>query len=218
MDEIAPFIDPAGLALTLLAAGLVLLLFSFFALGRSRPGRFVVRLCCGVALLCIGGLIAAALVGMQGYRALTREDVVGIINVTPVGPQRFDAKVRLADGRSLGFVIAGDELYVDARIIKWKPLANVLGLHTAYQLDRIGGRYRSIEQERNAVRTLYPFNDGGLVDLFDLRKRYAFLEPLYDAEYGSGTFVPVNKPAELELRVSTTGLLIRDVTDQNKRP
>jgi len=48
------------------------------------------------------------------------------------------------------------------------------------------------------------------VDLFGLRQRYEFLAPLLDAEYGSATFVPVTRPAELELRVSTSGLLIRE--------
>ena len=45
----------------------------------------------------------------------------------------------------------------------------------------------------------------------ELRSRYTFLAPLVDAEYGSATFVPVTHPAELELRVSTTGLLVRPV-------
>jgi hypothetical protein len=47
------------------------------------------------------------------------------------------------------------------------------------------------------------------VDLFGWRTRYAFLAPILDAEYGSGTFVRVKEPAEFEVRVSTTGLLIR---------
>ena len=32
-----------------------------------------------------------------------------------------------------------------------------------------------------------------------------------DAQYGSATFVPVTERAELEVRVSTTGLLMRDI-------
>ena len=48
------------------------------------------------------------------------------------------------------------------------------------------------------------------MDLYGLRRRHAFLAPVIDAEYGSATFVPVTRPAELELRVSTTGLLIRE--------
>jgi hypothetical protein len=54
------------------------------------------------------------------------------------------------------------------------------------------------------------------VDLFGLRKRYAFLAPLLDAEYGSGTFVPVRRRAEFEVRVSTTGLLIRENKSEPK--
>jgi hypothetical protein len=105
---------------------------------------------------------------------------------------------------------------MDAHIIKWKPIASVLGLHTAYQLDRIAGRYRQIEQERHGVRTVHSLAPDSPIDLFELRRRFGFLEPFYDAEYGSGTFVAVSKPAELEVRLSTTGLLIREAAQEKK--
>ncbi|HEY6239551.1 MAG TPA: hypothetical protein VIW78_01800, partial [Burkholderiales bacterium] len=120
------------------------------------------------------------------------------------------------DGRRASYSLAGDEIYVDARILKWYALANLLGLNTAYELDRVGGRYRDIERERTAPRTLYTLAQGKPVDLFDLRRRYAFLAPFFDAEYGSASFVPVSDPAELELRVSTTGLLIRPAVPAGK--
>lgn len=47
------------------------------------------------------------------------------------------------------------------------------------------------------------------VDLFNLRQRYALLSPLLDAEYGSATFAAAGNSAQYEVRVSTTGLLIR---------
>jgi hypothetical protein len=216
MDDVRALIDPTGVALVLVATGIVLCLFAFFALGRGRPGRCVFRSVTGLALLAAGLAVAAALYGMQGFRALTREEVIAVVSVRPVGPQRFDASVRLPDGRNLGFVLAGDELYMDAHVIKWKPFASVLGLHTAYQLDRIAGRYRSIEHERHSVRTVHSLAPDTLVDLFDLRRRHAFLAPFYDADYGSATFVAVNRPAELEVRVSTTGLLIREAVPDRK--
>src|SRR5207245_9850808 len=98
----------------------------------------------------------------------------------------------------------------DAHILKWKPLANLHGLHTAYELDRIAGRYRAIEQERSAVRTVQSLGRERPVDLFGLRQRYEFLAPLLDAEYGSATFVPVTRPAALELRVETRGRVMRE--------
>jgi hypothetical protein len=74
----------------------------------------------------------------------------------------------------------------------------------------VAGRYRDIQQERSAPRTLYALGLDRPVDLFGLRRRHAFLEPLLDAEYGSATFVPVTQAAELDVRVSTTGLLMRE--------
>jgi hypothetical protein len=199
-------------ALVLAAAGAILLLAGMTALVRLRPLRFALRTLAGLLLLSLGGLCGALFLGVQGYRALTREDVAARVSVRPTGPQAFAAVVRYPDGREAAYALSGDEIYVDARILKWKPVANLVGLHTAYELDRVAGRYRDVEQERSAPRTVYPLGTDKPVDLFGLRRRHAFLAPLLDAEYGSATFVPVTQPAELELRVSTSGLLIRDAT------
>lgn len=197
-------------AIALATLGAILILAGIAALLRARPLRFAVRTLAGLLLLSLGGLAGTIAIGTQGYRALTREDVAARLFVRPVGPQRLAATVRFPDGREATFELAGDEIYVDAHILKWKPFANALGLHTAYELDRIGGRYRAIEQERSAVRTVYLLGQERPIDLFRLRQRYAFLATLLDAEYGSATFTTVARPAELELRVSTTGLLMRD--------
>jgi hypothetical protein len=51
------------------------------------------------------------------------------------------------------------------------------------------------------------------VDVFLLRKRFPQLEPILDAEYGSGTFIAAAQPATYEVRVSTSGLLMRRLAD-----
>ena len=214
--------DIAGSPLFLvgLAFGLVGLLqmaAGFVVLFRREPVGFAVRLLIGLGVAAIGLAAAIVSVGMQGYRALTHEEVAARISVKPSGPQRFDAQVRFPDGRSTGYVIAGDELYVDAHILKWKPIANVIGLHTAFELDRIAGRYRAVEQERAGLRTVYPLGEPRVLDLFKLRHRSAWLAPLFDAEYGSASFVPVDRPMDLEVRVSTTGLLIREAKNEPKK-
>ncbi len=199
-------------AIALGALGAILVVAGIASLVRARPLRFALRMLSGLLLLSLGALAGTVAIGTQGYRALTREDLAARLTVRPAGAQRFAVTVRFPDGRQVAFDLAGDEIYVDAHILKWKPLANVLGLHTAYELDRVAGRYRAIEQERSAVRTVYSLSQTKPVDLFGLRQRYAFLGTLLDAEYGSATFVSVTQPAELELRVSTTGLLLREAS------
>lgn len=190
--------------------GVVLLFGAIAAFVRLRLFSFAFRTLFGMLLLALGGGAVMIAIGIQGYRALMREDVAARIVVKPAGPQRFHATFRFPDGREATYELAGDEIYVDAHILKWHPYANWIGLHTAYELDRVGGRYHDIKDERAAPRTLHALARDKPVDLYGLRRNYTFLAPLVDAEYGSATFVPVRQPAEFELRVSTTGLLIRE--------
>lgn len=165
----------------------------------------------GLLWISAAALLAALGAGLAGYRALTREDVALTVLVTPLANGHFLADARFPEGRSAQWDIAGDQLYVDARILKWKGVANLLGLHTVYELDRIGGRYLDIEQERTAPRSIYPLGAPKPFDLFAWVKRKTWMAPLVDAEYGSGTFIDVARPGIYEVRVSTTGLLIRKV-------
>jgi hypothetical protein len=204
--------SPFGLVGVFLAAlGALLVVSGLVSLLRLRPIRFVSRTVFGLLLLALGTLAGAIALGTHGYTALTREELAATLLVQPLGPQRFTTTVRFPDLREVKFELAGDEIYVDAHILKWKPIANVIGLHTAYELDRIAGRYRTLEQERSAPRTVFALSRDKPLDLFDLRQRYTFLAPLLDAEYGSATYTGVSRPAQLQVRVSTTGLLVREV-------
>jgi hypothetical protein len=147
----------------------------------------------------------------QGYRAFTQEELAAEVHVEPAGRQAFLARVFLPDGREVLHRLNGDQLYLDAHILKWKPLATFLGLRTAFELDRVAGRYASLEDERTRPRTVYSLaREKRLdLDLFELRRKYGVLGFLVDAEYGSATFTDVSAPAVLEIRVSTSGLLVR---------
>lgn len=197
-------------------AGAILLFGGIAALLRARPLRFALRTLAGLLMLSCAAMAGMLAIGLQGYQAFTREDVAARLTLRPLGPQRFSATVRFADGRVAVYEVAGDEVYVDAHILKWQPFANLLGLHTSYELDRLAGRYHAIEQERSAPRTVHSLAQDKPIDLFGLRRRHAFLAPVVDAEYGSATFVPVDGPAEFEVRVSTTGLLMRKVDPVQK--
>ena len=99
---------------------------------------------------------------------------------------------------------------MDARILKWKPIVNVLGLHTAYCLDRVSGRYSDIRDERTKVRSLYSLNGGMMPwDLFFLRVRYGFLSPVLDAQYGSAAFVPASDVKVVRILVTASGLIAK---------
>jgi len=191
------------------ALGVVALLSFALSLVRGRILRAFGSLVLTSILFAVAGAAWVLNAATAGYRALTREETAAYVELLPTGPQQFTADFLFPDGRRKVFALEGDQIYVDAHILKWRPLVNVLGLHTTYELNRVGGRYLSIDQERDANRTIYSLATPKPIDMFTLRERWAFLEPLLDAEYGSGTFVTVDAPSVIEVRVSTTGLLIR---------
>lgn len=161
--------------------------------------------------LALSALCATVSVSVRGYRALTHEEVAATIVTEPLAPGSFRARFRFPDGRETAFDLAGDGLTVEAHIVKWHPLANLLGLHTAYQLDRVTGRYDRLTDEQTSRRTVFALAEPRPVDAFDLARTLAFLAPVVDARYGSATFVSAREPATLELRVSISGLLLRPV-------
>ena len=173
----------------------------------SSAFRFVLAL----FALSLAGLFGMIVIANTGYRALIYEEIAAVVKTEPTGGKGFTAHFLFSDGHEESYKLVGDALYVDAHILKWKPIVNILGLHTAYELDRVAGRYMDLKEERESIRTVFLLSRDKPVDMFNLRQRYSLLKPLLDAEYGSASFINSDKPAYFEIRVSTTGLLIRKI-------
>ena len=203
---------PSPLVLVMAAGAVlsaVLIVAGLAAIRRRRWIGTMAAMTLALLSLALASLAGTVSVAMRGYQALTREVVAATVVTQPTGPDRFTATFTFPDGRQERFELSGDAVYVDAHIVKWHPWANVLGLHTAYQLDRVGGRYDRIEDELRKPRTIFALSPAKPVDLFQVARSLAFLGGVVDAEYGSATFISAREPRQLELRISTTGLLFR---------
>ena len=203
-------VDP--LTLIMAAFGVIAAVFMIMALFAVRRRRVIgTATAMLLALLCLtlAALAGSVSLATRGYRALTREVVAATVATRVTGPQQFTATFAFADGRRSSFALTGDAIYVDALVVKWHAWANLFGLHTAYQLDRVGGRYDRLEDEQTRPRRVYPLAPPNPVDMFQLARFLARFGPVVDAEYGSATFVSARQPTELELRISTSGLLFR---------
>ncbi len=200
--------------LLVVTAAFAVLSLGFFgltvwALKKKRILRTATSTLLAMLTLSLSALFGTLSVSTQGYRALTHEELAASVTTGKLANQRFEARIVFPDGRDTVFVLAGDEFYMDAQILKWKPIANLIGLHTNYELDRITGRYTALEEEQSKPRTVFPLSQAKSIDLFDLRRRHPILGWLVDAEYGSGTFIAVEDEAVFDVLVSTTGLLVR---------
>src|SRR5213596_1555407 len=206
---------PEPLVLVMAAFALLSVVLLVSALVAVRKRRWMgtgMALVLALLSLALAALAATISLATRGYQALTRETVAATVTTRPSGAERFVATFTFPDGRREDYELAGNALYVDAHIVKWHPLANILGLHTAYQLDRVSGRYDRLEDEQTKPRRMFALSRPTPVDMFQLARSLAFLRRfarLVDAEYGSATFIATREPTQLELRVSTSGLLFR---------
>ena len=191
---------------------LVGILFLFAAVRRLRRRRLLGGVLNGAtALVLILLSVCAALIGanLRTYQRLSFEQPAGELQFTRTGEREFNAVLTYPGGERANFALRGDEWQVDARVLKWHAFANLVGFDTAYRLERIGGRYTRIEDERAEARTVYALNPPQRIDPWELAHRYRSWLPWLDAVYGSATFLPMADGALYEIKVSQSGLIAR---------
>ena len=199
----------AAASLLLLLLGIAELFAVWHAVRNSRWVSGGISLLFGVTLFALSALAVAVIVATRGYSALTREEVAASITTEPLPHQQFRATIILPAGRLAMYELSGDAVYVDGYSEKWNPLVNILGLHAAYELDRVAGRYSDVRDERTKPHTVYSLARPKRLTMFQLVKKLPFLTALVDAEYGAATFTAAGKPGSFTVLVSTTGFLIR---------
>lgn len=199
------------------AALVVLGLFLLFSTAtRLRSGRLVAGfLRGGMGLLLITLATAGALVAsnLYTYARLTAEQPVAELAFAPVAGQLHQATLTLPDGRQTQYLIHGDEWQLDARVIKWRGYALLLGLDNYYRLERLSGRYVAIEQEQTRPRSAYELAARQQVelDLWSLARQHERWLPWVDAAYGSATYLPMTDGARFQVTLGATGLIARQV-------
>jgi hypothetical protein len=167
-----------------------------------------------VAVAVAGTLLAF---GLSTFERLTHETRAAELQFLQESQGKYVATLRLPSGGARYFELSGDEWQVDARVLKWRAAAAMLGFDTVYRLERLSGRYRDVERERSGERTVYALSDPGWLDLWDVVRQNAYWLPGVDAMYGSATYLPLADGASYEVMVSQTGLLARPSNDAARR-
>src|ERR1700731_5013508 len=191
---------------------LVGILFLFAAVRRLHRRKVLGGILNGAtALVLILLSVCAALIAanLHTYQRLSFEQAAGELQFTRTGEREFNAVLTYPSGERANFALRGDEWQVDARVLKWHAFANMVGFDAAYRLERIGGRFARIEDERSQVRTVYSLNPAQRIDPWELVHRYRSWGPWIDALYGSATFLPMADGALYEIKVSQSGLIAR---------
>lgn len=163
----------------------------------------------GLVFLSLAALMMAIAMNLYTYNVFTDEQVIAEVRLEELAPQYYRLYLIPEDHQAQTFEVRGDEWQIDARVIKWHGLANLLGMRTVYRLERISGRYRDVNQERVDVRSVYALSGLDGMDVWSLSRKHKRYLPWVDAIYGSSAYVPMANQAQYAVAVGNSGLLIR---------
>jgi hypothetical protein len=198
------------IAIALAALGALL---GVAGLRRLFQGRFVAALgsgLVGVALVAAALAIFGVAANLHTYARLTHEQPVAELSFERTGEQRWRATLRRLPSNEIWKLdLAGDEWQLDARVLKWRGWANLLGFDARYRLERISGRYRDVAQERSAPRTVHELGESAGIDLWALSQTHPRWLPFVDAIYGSAAYLPIAEGTRYEVTLGQAGLIAR---------
>jgi len=201
-----------GLDLTFVILGLLGL--TLFILGIRRIWHWKmlsggIQGISGALLISLALLVASLATNLHSYQRLSHETPVATLRFEQLGPQHFRAILARPETTAEIFELYGDEWQLDARTLKWKGFATVLGLDSGFQLERLSGRYHNVQQESVAPRSAHVLYHGEGVDIWSLAQRYPRWLPWVDAVYGSATYMPMTHGASYQVSMTQSGLIAR---------
>jgi hypothetical protein len=165
-------------------------------------------------------LILIALIGAAlGYELLTfyKSDegkVIATLTFDRTAEQEFDLELVDAHGKVKRLQLLGDQWQLDVRLVKVSGLGETG--QPSYKLDRISGRYLSLEQEKQDQRSVHDLSASTTLDLWQVITKSNWL-PLLKASYGSAAFMPMADGAIYQVRLFEKGLVAEPVNDRAKQ-
>jgi len=194
----------ALLAVIVLLVALRLLLGGHWLMGWLRGT-------CGFLVLLFAGLIGLVGYDVSTYAALPDKKPLVTVSFHAQGPQRYE--VSLEQGNETRTVmLEGDLWQLDLHLLRWKSLAELIGLESGYRLERLSGRYLAVEQQNIARHGRVVLSENLLgADIWDAlqleRRDLRFLEPqVLRVEY-----MPIADGAAYAVELAPTGLLAKPV-------
>jgi hypothetical protein len=195
---------------------IIALLFLRSMVKNMRRGR-VLRATGSAAFCATSAALGTATVLLVmtyiGYQRLTAEQEVAVIEFARSGIEEYTARLMIDGEPDRLLPIRGDEWQLDARVLTWKPPATILGLDPVYQLERLSGRYSSVDRERSEPRTVHALAEERTLDLWNLARDFPKFTPGVDAYYGTATYLPLADGARFRVTLSRDALIARPVND-----
>lgn len=168
----------------------------------------------GIALTVLAVAVAVGAWDLRGYRPLSASEPIGTLSFERLDEQRFTAILSSADGTERRFELRGDMWQVDVRVLRWADALTRLGLTPGYRLDRLSGRYLSLEDEQSLPRTVVGLApERAAFDVWAWLRRSGNTLGILAADYGSAAYLPMADGAMYRIGLGNDGLIATPMND-----
>ena len=155
-----------------------------------------------------------SLLDVLSYKQLLSEVPIATISMYEKEPQHFDVSLAPTAGSEQRFDIYGDQWQLDARLLTWVGPIAAMGKKPLYRLDRISGRYISLEQALNAEQSIYGLEQSRVIDVWRVLQK---MPSWIDANYGSAVYMPMEHGAVYSVYLTAKGMTVRPINHIAKR-
>lgn len=215
MSPLSPIL--AAIVVVALVVAIPLEIAAIRRLRRIQLVRGTMFFASGGFVLALGAAAVLVVMNLHTYARLTHEQEAARVSMRQLDERRYVVSVETKQAPARHYELRGDEWQMDARVLKWRGVGNLLGLDTVYRLERLSGRYGDITSERAAPRTVFALAEDPGIDLWTVLRRYNEYLPLADALYGSAAYVPMAEGAQYTVSVSSSGLVVRPGNDAARK-
>ena len=198
--------------ITLFVAGMILVVLSIRQIiFRRKFLRAGVNGAIGASLLIGAAFFSLLLLNLQTYVQLTKEIQLAELSVGK-GTVEGTPLTLIINGNQHTYLISSNEWRIDARFLKWKPWAAVLGKEPVVRLESLSGR---IKQHRDKPERVYQLHS----DYKQLEELLSYLTMRFgmvDTLYGSSVYMPTKEGARYQISATHSGLVARPVNEQGR--
>lgn len=160
----------------------------------------------GIASFLLVAFLLLAALDFSTYKHLTSEQVLATVSVYQLDDQLYDVTLVVEDQPEYRYEIKGDQWQLDVRLFTWKGPIAALGQKPLYRLERLSGRYTSLEQALSAERSIYEIGPESTLDVW---KWFYGADLWLDANYGSAVYMPLENGAVYAINLTATGVVAR---------
>ena len=202
--------------------GVLFVVFVALTLNRIKRGKIFGTTLYGLQGTVIFLLLVTVLLifsNLNTYQRLTYENDIAEVLIRKLARQKYQLVLIYPQSSEQVkepeyYSLYGDEWQLDTRVIKWKGWANIIGLDSYYQLDRLSGRYANILQANASPPSAHQLTgEQKGMNIWKLKNLMKSKLPFLDAYYGQSIFVPMRDGAKFSVSISQTGLVVRPINE-----